>query len=352
MIEGVRELVSAESPTNDLDLVRACSEVVARVGAEITGVVPEIGSTDGRPYVRWRGSDPRVMLLGHFDTVWPAGTIERWPFEVRDGIATGPGIFDMKAGIVQGLYAAAEAGALEKLDILFTSDEEIGAPTSRVLIEQAARDVDAVLVLEPSQDRALKVARKGVATYRVEARGRAAHAGLEPEKGRSARVEIAHQILAICDISRPPTTVSPTMVKAGPAVNTIPADAVITVDVRALSQAEQDRVDEAMFALRARTPEVELVVERVMQSPPFPRSASAELFARAQRSADKLGLGPLEGAEVGGGSDGNYTASVGTPTLDGLGAVGDGAHAEGEHIVIDEMPKRAGLVSALITDLI
>lgn len=352
MLEVLDALVSSESPTANVDLCRTCAGVLAERGSQILHLDAEILEIGGRPHVRWRGASPRVLVIGHFDTVWPAGTIDRWPFSVSDGIATGPGVFDMKAGLVQGLYALAGRGSLDDVDIVFTSDEEIGSPTAQPLYEEAARAVDAAFVLEPSANGALKVARKGVATYLVEVKGLASHAGLNPHDGVNALSELARQVIDIEGFADGATTVTPTIAKAGTATNTVPASAILRVDVRVPTFEEQDRIDAAMSSLRTHIDGASVDVTRTSLHPPMPRSTAEALFARAQNVASTLGMAPLDGVEVGGGSDGNFTAAVGTPTLDGLGAVGDGAHAEGEHVIIDRMSERAALFAALVDDVI
>jgi glutamate carboxypeptidase len=352
MVDDLGAIVRAESPSHDLDSLTACAGVAAGIGARDLGP-PERLESGGRVHLRWRWGRPRVLLLGHYDTVWPRGTVERWDFEVKGERATGPGVFDMKAGIVQGLHALTVLDDLEGVEVLFTGDEEIGAPTSRPILEEAARNVRAVLVLEPSADGALKIARKGGALYRIAITGLAAHAGLEPEKGVNALLEAAHLALAVAELARPEagTTVTPTMLSAGSATNTVPAAAILQVDSRAATIAEQQRVDDA---LRATGPTVEgarLDIDGGIDRPPLPRSISKDLFARARDLATELGIDDLQGAEVGGGSDGNFTAAVGTPTLDGLGAVGAGAHAEGEWIAVDRMAERAALVASLTDEL-
>lgn len=351
LVADLGRLVQTESPSNDTVALRRCASVVADLGQPHFGE-PEMIEGGGVVHVRWRIGKPSVMLLGHFDTVWPRGTIERWGFSVRDGRATGPGVFDMKAGIVQGLAAVAEL-ADPGVEILFTADEEIGGASSRALIEEGARRSRAVLVLEPSADGALKIARKGGSIYRVRVTGRAAHAGLEPEKGINALIEASHQVLAIAGLGRADlgTTVTPSLMAAGTTSNTVPAAALVHVDSRAEDETEQRRVDDAMKALEPVLPGAAIEVEGGIDRPPLPRSASAELFEEARRVAAALGLETIEGAGVGGGSDGNFTAALGVPTLDGLGAVGGGAHAEGEWVAIDRIAERAALVAGLIKAL-
>jgi glutamate carboxypeptidase len=355
MLDAVAALVEVESPSTDRTATAACADVLAAMGADLLGAAPERVDVDGCPHLRWDlGGGGRVVLLGHLDTVWPLGTLARWPFSVRDGIATGPGVFDMKAGIVQGLHALALQDDLDGVTVLVTGDEEIGSPTSRQLVEDTARGADAVLVLEPSAGGALKTVRKGVSQYGVELVGRAAHAGLDPEKGVNALVELAHQVLAVTELADPSlgTTVSPTTASAGSAMNTIPARARFEVDVRVTTAAEQQRVDEAMRALSGELDGATVRVTGGPNRPPLDEEASASLLAHARSLAEELGLPPLGAVSVGGASDGNFTAGIGVPTLDGLGGVGDGAHAEGEHVIVGTMPERAALVAALVRDLL
>jgi glutamate carboxypeptidase len=352
MLTDLETLVRSESPSHDVNALGRCSETLAAVGSHHVGPPERVPSREVT-HLRWGGGERPVLVLGHYDTVWPIGTAARWPFAVHDGRATGPGVFDMKAGIVQGLHGLAMLGDLERVEVLITADEEIGSPTSRALVEEAARRARAVLVLEPSAGGALKVARKGGSMYRLEIKGRAAHAGLEPEQGVNALVEMSHQVLAVADLARPEvgTTVTPAVAASGTATNTVPASGTFSIDVRAADRAEQDRVDREIRGLRPRVEGAELKVVGGIDRPPLPRSSGADLFERAREIAASLGLGELEGAEVGGGSDGNFTAAVGAPTLDGLGAVGGGAHAEGEWVEIDRMPERAALVAVLVDEL-
>ena len=277
----------------------------------------------------------------------------RWPFEVTDGRATGPGAFDMKAGLVQGLHALSLADSLDGVAVLVTTDEEIGSPTSRTLIEASARGARAALVLEPSASGALKSARKGVSNYELVAHGRAAHAGLEPEKGVNAVLELAHQLLTLNALAADAAgaTITPTLVSAGTTRNTVPAMAVAAIDVRVTTDADQDRIDAALRRTAAVLPGARLELRGGPNRPPLAASASADLVVRARRLAHDLGLAEPADVHVGGGSDGNFTAGIGVPTLDGLGAVGDGAHAEGEHVEVAAMPERGALVHGLVHEL-
>jgi glutamate carboxypeptidase len=356
MVADIGALVVAESPTADLAAVDRCGEVVARIGARLLGAEPDRIVVDGRTHLRWRvGSSPnRVLLVGHHDTVWPLGSLVDSPFGVNDGVMRGPGCFDMKAGLVLALHAVAALPAGCPVTVLSIADEEIGSPSSRALIEDEARRCVAALVLEGAGDGgALKIERKGVSFYRVRATGRAAHAGLEPHRGVNSTIELAHQVLAVTALADPElgTTVTPTMMSAGTTSNTVPAGGEFTVDVRARTVDEQRRVDAGMRALRPVLDGASLEVIGRPNRPPLPASASSPLFERARAVAASLGLEPPAGVAVGGGSDGNFTAGVGTPTLDGLGAVGGGAHADDEHVLVAELPGRMALLAALIADV-
>jgi glutamate carboxypeptidase len=330
---------------------------VAHAGMRLLGVPPEHLVRGRRAHLRWRlgGGPSKVLLLAHHDTVWPLGSLATHPFSVTGGVLRGPGCFDMKAGLVLALHATAALADPAGVTLLVTGDEELGSPTSRELIEAEAAGCVAALVLEASADGgALKTERKGVSMYRVRATGLAAHAGLEPERGVNATIELAHQALAVhalADAGRG-TTVTPTVLSAGQTANTVPATGEFAVDVRMWDSAEQDRIDAAMRALLPVLPGAGLTVTGGPNRPPLPWAASAGLYARACKVAAGLGLPPLASAAVGGASDGNFTAGVGTPTLDGLGAVGGGAHAPGEHVLVGALPGRAALLSALIGDLL
>jgi glutamate carboxypeptidase len=355
MIEHLRTMVEAESPTGDLERTARCAGVIAAIAKDLLGASPEHLDIEGRTHLLWRfGSRPRVLLIGHLDTVWPAGTIDRWPFAIEGDRASGPGAFDMKAGIVQGLHALSTVGELDGVTLLLTSDEEIGSPTSSALISELAASSRAALVLEPSAGGALKTGRKGVSVYSIDITGRAAHAGLEPEQGANSLVELAHLVLALQAMEDPDagTTVTPTVARAGTAVNVVPANATVEVDVRVLSVAEQDRVHRTIKALAPVVRGTSLRVAGEPNRPPLEEARSADLFARAAKIAASNGIGDLRGVTVGGASDGNLTAAVGCPTLDGLGAVGAGAHAEGEFVQIDEMAARACIVGSLVEELL
>jgi glutamate carboxypeptidase len=305
--------------------------------------------------VYWQGGgEPKVLILGHHDTVHPVGTLADIPFSVESGIARGPGVFDMKAGIVQALHAVAALDDSSHIEILLTADEEIGSKESRALLEERALACGAVLVLEPSADGgALKIGRKGTGTIIVHLEGRASHAGLEPEKGINSLVELASLIPQIVAIANPVlgTTVSPTMASSGTADNVIPAMTTCAVDIRVAVPEEKPRVEAEFAALTLANPEVKLSLTGGIGRPPMHESAAAELMPLAQSVAEKIGLGSIDGIVVGGGSDGNFTAAIGVQTLDGLGAVGGGAHGADEHVVVSTMPGRAALLAGLCQEL-
>ncbi|MFG1707932.1 M20 family metallopeptidase [Nonomuraea sp. M3C6] len=350
MIEDLEELVLCESFSSDLEAVARSAKVVAAMGARHLGAQPEFLVIDGVAHLRWVFGTPRVLLLGHHDTVWPSGSLATHPWSVVDGVARGPGVFDMKAGLVQTFHALAGLDSLDGVTLLITGDEELGSRTSAKLIEDTARGLAAAFVMEASADGgALKTSRKGTSLYTVNVRGKAAHAGLEPEKGANAGIELAHQILAIAALGSGATTVTPTVLSGGTALNTVPAAASVGVDVRVAEVSEQARVDAAMRSLVPVVPGTHLEILGGPNRPPLESAMSASLYALAQDVAAGLGMEPLTSASVGGASDGNFTAGVGCPTLDGLGAVGGGAHADHEHVLVAEMPRRTALLRALIS---
>jgi glutamate carboxypeptidase len=355
MLADLDALVSSESPSRDIGRLQAHAQLLSALMERMLGSAPTLIDSPVGPHIHWRGgNDPKVLILGHHDTVHPAGTLARLPFTVRDGIATGPGVFDMKAGIVQAIYAVASLQDSSHVEILLSADEEIGSHASRALIEERAMACGSVLVLEPSADGgALKIGRKGTGTITLSIEGRASHAGLEPEKGINSLVELATlipQIIAIADESMG-TTVTPTLASAGTADNVVPALTTCAVDVRVAVPSEKPRVESAFAALRLQHPEARLVVSGQIGRPPMHESAAAGLFPIAVAVAKRIGVNSLEGVVVGGGSDGNFTAAVGVETLDGLGAVGGGAHGDTEHVVVATMPQRAALLAGLCQEL-
>ncbi len=363
MFETLKELVELESPSSDkqaLDRFSArLAELWRAVGAEVEVLRQEKAGDHLLVRVAGAGGEKPLLLLGHMDTVWDVGEIKRRPVRVEGDKAYGPGIYDMKGGHVQALYAVQALKALGRgprrpLTILCNSDEEVGSRTSRPPIEAEARKSAAVLVLEPANaDGSLKTWRKGTGAYRVRAIGRAAHAGADPEKGISAIHELAHQVLALQALNRPDTgtTVNVGMIQGGTRSNVIPAEAVASVDVRVMNMAEGEGLDAAFRALAPRLPGASLEVTGGLNRPPMERSAgNVALYEKARALALELGLEIGEGG-TGGGSDGNFTAAIGLPTLDGLGAYGDGGHAVTEHVVLSALPRRAALLARLLETL-
>ncbi|MEU1470386.1 M20 family metallopeptidase [Streptomyces sp. NPDC005761] len=361
MLTDVEELVRCESFSSDLGAVARSAEVVGSVGARLLGAPPERIAIGGVSHLRWSFGTPKVLLVGHHDTVWPMGSIRSRPWSVAAGRARGPGVLDMKAGLVQMFHALASLPSPDGVCVIVNGDEEVGSTTSRQLIEQSAAGCAAAFVLEASADDAgaLKTARKGTSRYEIVVHGKAAHAGQEPEKGVNATIEVAHQVLSVTGLGASAAaavdggplgaaTITPTLLSAGSARNTVPALARLTVDVRAPSAASQEAIDVLVRGMTPRTPGARLEVRGGRQRPPMGPESSAALFALASRIAVAQGHEPLRGVSVGGASDANYTAAMGCPTLDGLGAVGAGAHADSEYVDIDRMVPRARLLAELI----
>jgi glutamate carboxypeptidase len=358
MVERLEVLVACESPPGSIPQLEACADLLAGWGSEVLGRPARREVRDGLPHLLWPAAEPaeqRVLLLGHFDTVWPLGTIEQWPFTVTAGTATGPGVCDMKAGIVQMLAALGMLADTSGIGVLLTCDEESGSFSSRQLIEEQARLSGSVLVCEPSApDGALKVARKGGSAYQLEVRGRAAHAGVEPHLGINATVEVAHQILAVQGLACPAdeTSVTPTVVAGGTTSNTVPERATLCVDVRAWSRDELHRVDRALRALTPQVPWAGLTLHGGINRYPLQPAVTMPLLELAQAAAAELGLPAPAGVHAPGASDANFTGALGVPTLDGLGAVGGGSHARSEYANVTMMPDRAALLAALTERLL
>ncbi|MDP9799733.1 glutamate carboxypeptidase [Catenuloplanes nepalensis] len=348
MTDDLATLVAVESPSADDAALAISARVVAALGTRLLGSAPE---RHGHHLV-WRHGATRVLVAGHHDTVWPVGTLARWPFAIDGDRATGPGCFDMKAGLVQLFHGLATLPALDGVTVIVNADEEIGSTGSRGLIDEAVAGARAALICEPSATGgALKTARKGIGRWRVEVAGRAAHAGLEPHLGVNAAVELAHQTLAVAALGRGDTTVTPTLAEAGTSDNTVPASAALTIDMRGFDPAEFTRVETALRGLRPVLPGAAITVTGGVSRPPMPPSASTGLHRLAHDAAARLGQAAPPGVAVGGASDGNLTAARGVPTLDGLGAVGGNAHAEGEWVDLSAMPGRAALLAALVSEI-
>jgi glutamate carboxypeptidase len=348
----LRELVMCESPSDDVSALERSAATVARIGESYLGRAPEVIVVDDRPHLRWRfGARSRVLVLGHHDTVWPLGTLDDFPWASDGARAEGPGSFDMKAGLLQAFAALASLPDRDGVTVLVTADEELGAPTSRELIEEEARRAGTTLVFEASADGgAVKTGRKGMARYELVVTGKAAHAGLEPWKGVNATVEIAALVPVIAAMTggATETTVTPTLMASGTTGNTVPHRATLVVDVRAISVDDQARVRSALEALRPIDPRATIEVVRVAGCDPLEPSHSTELYDLLLAAATEHGLPVPASASVGGASDGNIAAGAGSRVLDGLGAVGAGAHAPGEYVLIPETVDRSILVGHLM----
>jgi len=301
-----------------------------------------------------RGLKP-ILLLGHHDTVWDLGTIKKMPFRVRKGSAFGPGILDMKSGLVCGLWAVRALQALgveprSPVRFFLNPDEEVSSVAFRNTIEAEAKRARAVLVLEPAAaGGALKTARKGVGEFQISVHGRAAHAGTNPGSGVNAVAELARQILCIEKLARPGRglTLNVGVIRGGTRSNVIPERACAAVDVRVSRRVDGEWVERKVHSLKPIHPEARLEIRGGVNRPPMERAQAVNLFRQARELGRQLGM-ELNEASTGGGSDGNFTAALGIPTLDGLGAVGDGAHARHEHILIRELPRRLALLAALL----
>ncbi len=355
VIRLTRRLVECESPSDSPEHVNRLVDLLTQSARGFAEAERVSGGTYGdHLLLRFGAGLPGrpILCLGHADTVWPAGTLDKMPFRIEDGRMWGPGVLDMKAGIAMLLFAVKAVELRLPVTLLVVSDEEIGSPSSRPLTEALARESECVLVLEPGTGLSgkLKTARKGVGRYVVRARGRAAHAGLDFENGANAIVELARQIeriAAMSDAGRG-VTVNPGVIRGGTRSNVVPEMSEIEVDVRVPSTSEAERIDQVIRALRAVDTRCVLSVDGGMNRPPMERTeAIANLFARARAVATEFGVA-LEESASGGGSDGSFTAALGVPTLDGLGAVGEGAHAVHESVLIGRVADRIALLAGLI----
>jgi glutamate carboxypeptidase len=358
--------VRCESPSHSKDAVDRLGRMVASEWRRRGAKVRILRQTGRGNHVRaevWLGTGQpagQILILGHLDTVYPLGTLAKMPFRVRRGRAYGPGTFDMKAGLVLALAAvdalrAAKLRPRKRLVFLWNSDEEIGSESSRREIEREARRSDAVLVLEPSagSEGRLKTARKGTGTAELIVTGRASHAGLDPGAGVNAVLELALQIVRLRKLNdaKRGIALQATVIEGGTVSNVVPDHARAEVDIRYTHLADARKIDRQLRALRPILPGARIEVRGGINRPPLERTpAVVALFHRAQSLMRQMGL-RLEETSVGGASDGNFTAALGVPTLDGLGAVGNGAHSPGEHVVIRALPRRAALLAGLLASL-
>ena len=360
ILERVSALVRQESPTSRYDAVSAIQEMVAGWAEELEGRVERHAPSGSGGVLEARFGNPEdgrrpVLLLGHLDTVWPMGTLARMPWRVEEGWAFGPGVLDMKAGVVMALEAmrlVREVDADRPVVLLLSGDEETGSHHSRGLIEEIAKGCRAAFVLEPAQgpQGAYKTARKGVGQFRLEITGVPSHSGVDFGAGHSAVRELAwqiEQISAMTDLKLG-TTLNVGVVGGGTQSNVVPAAAWAEIDLRVKTVADAEAVTQRLQALKARDPLCTLRVTGGLNRPPMERTeGTAALFAQAKELAAGLGFA-LEEAATGGGSDGNFTSALGVPTLDGMGAIGNGAHAENESIRIDSLVSRTALLAAMI----
>src|SRR5712691_11090812 len=362
MLDTLRRLVEAESPSLEKAAADRCCRILAeewsKHGARVERIVQKhrgdilrISRAPGKSRV-----SGQLLVLGHYDTVYSSGTLQKMSFRVSAGKAYGPGTFDMKAGIVQALFALqalqqAEIPLRKRLVFLWTSDEEIGSEASRKLLEAEARRSDAVFVLEPSfgPSGLLKTSRKGVGEAELIVHGRASHAGLAPQEGINAIHELARQLARIekwNDLRRG-VTINAGVIEGGTRTNVIPERARAVLDLRALRVSDMRGLEERLRGLRPFQTGARLEITGGFDRPPLEHRMSASLFARAQLIAKQMNLS-LGECTAGGGSDGNFTAALGIPTLDGLGAVGGGAHSSHEHVLINTLPARAALLASLL----
>jgi glutamate carboxypeptidase len=360
ILDDLRRLVQAESPSYEKEYVDRCGNELRVLFRKYFGIEAEViqqATTGNHLRFTYGTGDSQILILTHFDTVWDIG---RLSYQVEGNKAYGPGILDMKGGIIQSLWALKACSDLgvslhKKIVFLCTSDEEIGSYTSRELIEREALKSEVVLVPEPADAKtgALKTARKGVGTFKITIKGKASHAGNHHQDGVSAVEEMAHQILYLHSLTAydKGTTVNVGIARGGNRVNVVAEQAEMTIDVRVPNMVEAERISSQIMSIQPHLEGISLKVEGSINRPPMERTDKTEkLFKLAESCAAELGF-TLKEASVGGGSDGNFTAALGIPTLDGLGSVGEGPHAENEHIFIDHLPTRTALFAKLLTRL-
>ncbi len=361
MINDVQMLVKAESPSTDRTLLEVASGLVQKMAEDIGMTTQIFPQEQAGPHIRatlpGTLSDRPILVLTHYDTVWPAGTLSHMPCQLESQILRGPGVFDMKTGLVQALWAirAIKVLGLVHRPIIFlsTSDEEVGSISSRALIESEACKAATVLVFEASERGSLKTARKGTLLYYLQTYGKAAHAGLNPEQGVSAINELVDQLAIIRQWANPQlgTTINAGVIAGGTRPNVVAAEAAAWIDIRVSSQAETQRIVEKMAHLHPVNPLAQLAIQGGLNRPPLERTAAvARLFDTACQLARPLGM-ELSECAVGGASDGNFCTPLGIPVLDGLGAVGNGAHAAHEWVDTSVMPHRAALAAELLSQL-
>lgn len=363
MLELIQRMVEIESPSDNKAAVDRMGAFLAQEFQRLGGRVKVHPAKDYGDHlqIEFKGTDGQkpIMLLGHFDTVWPLGTLAKMPFRMEGGRAFGPGILDMKAGIAMMMFALRalkESQASHRpVTIFLDTDEEVESESSRPITESIASECEAVLVLEPAQGPQgfLKTSRKGVGDFTIRVHGRASHSGVDFEKGQSAIIELARQILEVAkfvDLSRG-ITVNPGVIQGGTRSNVIAAEAWAEVDIRVTRMADKADLEEKFTGLRPFNQQCKLEVTGGLNRPPMERTAgTVRLLEMAQGLARDLGM-DLGESSTGGGSDGNFTSALGIPTLDGLGAVGEGAHAVNESVQLDETPRRTAVLAGLIESI-
>jgi glutamate carboxypeptidase len=357
----LRDLVLIESPSDNKPAVDQAVRLVASLAKSIGGRVKlhrqkHFGDILELRFGPARGGRKPILLLGHLDTVWPLGTLRTMPWRMRDGRIYGPGVLDMKSGVAMALTAIralTQLGVSRPITLLLNPDEEVGSPASRPITERLALVSQAVLVLEPAQGLAAKTARKGVGGYRIDVTGVASHSGVDFASGHSAILELARLIEKVAGFTdlRVGRTVNPGVISGGTRANVVAQHAFAEVDVRIVRASDAARVDRLFRSLRCSDPACKLQITGGINRPPMERKpGTVALYKQARKLAAELGF-QLDEASSGGASDGNFTAALGVPTLDGLGAVGEGAHATHESILIDHLIPRTALLAALLANL-
>ena len=360
MRTSLRDLVRQESPSEDRSAVNAANAMVEHIARDLNCRAKRhkqkhFGDVLELKFGPVRSVKP-VLLLGHLDTVWPSGTLKTMPWKEADGRYWGPGVLDMKAGVIMAITALKtlqQLGLARPCTLLLNSDEEVGSPISRVISERLALKSEAVFVLEPAQGLAYKTARKGVGQYNVRVTGVGAHSGVDFEKGHSAVIELAKLVQTISGFTNleRKLTVNCGVIAGGTRSNIVPSDAYTDVDVRIAKANDAPYVETLFRRLKVSDPHCKLTITGGLNRPPMERKAGTiALFKKARRVAADLGF-DLQEAATGGGSDGNFTAALGIPTLDGMGAVGEGAHAAHESVVIEHLVPRTALLAAMIASV-
>jgi len=361
-LQLLKELVELESPTHDKKLVDLAVDRVERFFREQRARVRRIPQRDLGDHLvaEWGEGEKQILFIGHIDTVWEQGTLQRMPFSIENGVLRGPGCYDMKAGVVQGMYALQVMNELGmkpacKIVFLINSDEEIGSPGSRALIEELASRSEYAVVAEGAipPDGRLKIERKGCGFFDVTIHGIAAHAGVNPQDGASAIHEFARQALYLESLTDPEkgTTINIGYVQGGTRANVVAERLTAKIDLRVSTMEEAERVVPLILGLKPVDPRTKITVQGELNRPPMERTAgNMALFKKVRELAAELGF-RLEGAGTGGMSDANLTSALGVPTVDGLGAVGGGGHSEDEHVLVDRMPERIALLVKMFSEI-